>query len=107
MGPSSAAPPSRVPGAPSQANEIRFYSLLMSAVPVVPRFEAGTDLRPAVGRVLVVDDAPANVALLQQLLSREGHVVLTAADGVEALAIVQRGRPDRVPAVGTRPGGVR
>ncbi|PYR89067.1 MAG: metal-dependent phosphohydrolase [Acidobacteria bacterium] len=68
----------------------------MSAVPVVPRFEAGTDLRPAVGRVLVVDDAPANVALLQQLLSREGHVVLTAADGVEALAIVERERPDLV-----------
>jgi response regulator RpfG family c-di-GMP phosphodiesterase len=46
--------------------------------------------------VLVVDDAPTNVALLKQLLSRDGHTVLTSADGLDALAIVERERPELV-----------
>jgi response regulator RpfG family c-di-GMP phosphodiesterase len=35
--------------------------------------------RRSTPRVLVVDDAPANVALLDQLLTREGYVVLGGA----------------------------
>ena len=46
--------------------------------------------------MLVVDDAPVNVALLEHLLSRDGHTVLTAADGREALSIVERERPEVV-----------
>jgi putative two-component system response regulator len=46
--------------------------------------------------VLVVDDSPTNVALLKELLARDGHTVLTAADGIEALAIVERERPEVV-----------
>ena len=46
--------------------------------------------------MLVVDDAPVNVALLEHLLSRDGHTVLTAADGLEALSIIERERPEVV-----------
>ncbi len=53
------------------------------------------DVRPNT-RVLVVDDARSNVALLQQLLTRDGYHVLTAADGVEALELVRRESPDIV-----------
>jgi putative two-component system response regulator len=47
-------------------------------------------------RVLVVDDSPANVSLLLQLLTRDGYQVATAADGVEAMISVQEGVPDIV-----------
>jgi putative two-component system response regulator len=46
--------------------------------------------------VLVVDDAPTNVAVLRHLLARDGHTVLTAADGLEAFDIVLRERPEIV-----------
>ncbi len=48
------------------------------------------------GRVLVVEDSPANLALIERLLTREGYSVLTASDGVEALPIVERDKPDLV-----------
>jgi putative two-component system response regulator len=57
--------------------------------------EAGPLGRPN-GLVLVVDDARINVELLKEVLSRDGHTVLTAADGLEALAIVERDRPEVV-----------
>ncbi len=47
-------------------------------------------------RVLVVDDIPANVKLLEAKLSAEYYDVLTAASGPEALAICERGEPDLV-----------
>ena len=55
--------------------------------------------------VLVVDDAPANVALLQQMLSREGYDVLTASNGRDALQIVHQHRPDIVLSDVVMPGG--
>ena len=48
------------------------------------------------GVVLVVDDAPANVELLKNLLTREGYVVFTAFNGEQALEMVARERPDLV-----------
>jgi CheY-like chemotaxis protein len=47
-------------------------------------------------KVLVVDDEPAIRLLLQAILAQEGHDVDTAADGVEALATVERELPDVV-----------
>lgn len=38
------------------------------------------------GRILAVDDDPYNLDVLAQRLSRQGHLVSTAADGEEALA---------------------
>jgi DNA-binding response OmpR family regulator len=39
-------------------------------------------------RILVVDDDPTILSLERQVLEREGHVVTTAGDGAEALALV-------------------
>ncbi len=43
-----------------------------------------------VGRLLVVDDNEMNRDMLSRRLTRRGHDVLTAADGQEALAMVER-----------------
>lgn len=48
------------------------------------------------GRIVVVDDLPANVRLSATYLEREGYAVSTAANGVEALAIVRATQPDLV-----------
>jgi diguanylate cyclase (GGDEF)-like protein len=47
-------------------------------------------------KVLVVDDHPANRALIVTLLKYQGHEALEAADGAEGLAIVRAERPDLV-----------
>src|SRR5438309_9754665 len=47
-------------------------------------------------RVLVVDDVPANVRLLEARLSAEYFDVVTASSGAEALAICQRAECDLV-----------
>jgi twitching motility two-component system response regulator PilH len=44
-------------------------------------------------RILVVDDHPAIVRLLQRVLQRDGHEVLTAADGEEALERARQALP--------------
>ncbi|MCC5833014.1 MAG: adenylate/guanylate cyclase domain-containing response regulator [Chlamydiales bacterium] len=48
------------------------------------------------GRVLVVDDYPANRELLKKRLEREGHVVGEAADGAEALELLKKESYDLV-----------
>jgi adenylate cyclase len=50
----------------------------------------------AAARILVVDDTPANVKLLGDLLSAKGYAVSTAANGEEALAKVAADKPDLV-----------
>ncbi|RUM21273.1 PleD family two-component system response regulator [Rhizobium vallis] len=47
-------------------------------------------------RILVVDDIPANVKLLEARLLAEYFDVMTAADGYEALAICERNQVDLV-----------
>lgn len=47
-------------------------------------------------RILVVDDTPANVKLLADLLGAKGYAVATAATGEEGLAKVASERPDLV-----------
>ncbi|MBI4455788.1 MAG: response regulator [Acidobacteria bacterium] len=44
-------------------------------------------------KILVVDDEPAVTHLLRWFLEKKGHEVVTAADGVEALASVQQENP--------------
>jgi adenylate cyclase len=46
--------------------------------------------------ILVVDDQPQNVRLLEQLLTLSGYEVATASSGAEALAKVARETPDIV-----------
>ncbi len=47
-------------------------------------------------RVLIVDDAPANVELLDQLLQMEGFETITAADGTAARELAAKHRPDLI-----------
>lgn len=47
-------------------------------------------------KILLADDEPDLVWALRRSLSDEGHEVLTAYDGVEALAVAQRHRPDLI-----------
>jgi len=46
------------------------------------------------GRVLVVDDTPQNVKLLEVRLTREYYDVVTASSGSEALAAIESSQPD-------------
>jgi CheY-like chemotaxis protein len=41
-------------------------------------------------RILIVDDEPDLVALMSRWLEREGHEVASAADGPQALALLER-----------------
>ncbi|MDB5082151.1 MAG: hypothetical protein JWP00_4075 [Chloroflexi bacterium] len=56
----------------------------------------GRDGSREVAHILVVDDVPANVELLEALLITDGYTVTTAADGYEALAFVAENEPDLV-----------
>jgi class 3 adenylate cyclase len=47
-------------------------------------------------RILIVDDNPVNVKILQTRLTAEGYDVVTANDGEEALAIARRDKPDLI-----------
>ena len=47
-------------------------------------------------KILVVDDTPANVKLLRDLLASKGYAVSTAVNGEEALAKVAAEKPDLV-----------
>jgi PAS domain S-box-containing protein len=61
--------------------------------------EAGTTQQPQTeakigvgGDVLVVDDEPEVVAMLEEALTRDGYRVVTAPDGVAALELLRQGR---------------
>ncbi len=44
--------------------------------------------------ILVVDDSPDNVLLIQTILEEEGYEILTAENGSSALALIQKSPPD-------------
>ena len=47
-------------------------------------------------KILVVDDEPALLRLMEFVLAREGHIMLTATDGIDALEEARRERPDLI-----------
>ena len=47
-------------------------------------------------RILVADDTPANVRMLETRLGRDGYEVVVARDGEEALAVARQARPDLI-----------
>lgn len=47
-------------------------------------------------KVLVVDDEPALLRLMEFVLAKQGHILLTATNGEEALEMVRAHRPDLV-----------
>jgi signal transduction histidine kinase len=48
------------------------------------------------GRILVVDDTPANLEVISEMLAEEGYIVATAIDGERALKRVQTHPPDLI-----------
>jgi DNA-binding response OmpR family regulator len=55
---------------------------------------AGGGIGDVTHRILVVDDEPQVVWVLQLALDAEGYEVLTARNGVEALAQIAEGHPE-------------
>ncbi len=49
---------------------------------------------PCPGKILIVDDAPANLVLLSRLLTHKGYQIQTATKGQEALDAAQQVAPD-------------
>jgi CheY-like chemotaxis protein len=45
-------------------------------------------------RVLLVEDNPANLTLMQYLLQASGYITLTATDGSQGVAVATRESPD-------------
>lgn len=54
-----------------------------------------TEFRPPV-RILVVDDEPFNIDLLEQQLEEQGYQTITATNGHEALEVLAADKPDLV-----------
>ncbi len=52
--------------------------------------------RAVKGTILVVDDVPVNIVILEEILSRHGYEILTAADGREALQQLEEKLPDLI-----------
>jgi two-component system chemotaxis response regulator CheY len=46
--------------------------------------------------ILVVDDDPSILAVVREILESEGYPVRSAADGVQALAVIEHERPSLV-----------
>ena len=61
--------------------------------PAVPARSTGTE---DIKRILVVEDSVTSRALLQTILEREGYLVQTAVDGMEALAMLKEHEFDMV-----------
>lgn len=59
----------------------------------IQRLAAGGERRP---RVLVIDDNPADVNLVGEILRLDGYEVLAASGGVEGLKMARNARPDLV-----------
>ncbi len=63
--------------------------------PQSPGLAAAQERTPSgLGRVLVVDDDPEVLSLIEELLRDQGYAVLTASTALEGLALARQGRPD-------------
>ena len=51
---------------------------------------------PRQAKILIVDDTPQNLKVFVDLLEHQGYLVVTATSGAEALAQVEKQRPDLV-----------
>ena len=51
---------------------------------------------PHQGRILVVDDAPANIQAVTSILREHGYQISVATNGRQALSVLERVRPDLI-----------
>jgi len=68
------------------------------------KFPAGADEQHTLGTVMIVDDTPANLALLSDALEEHGYRVLVATDGYSALEQLRYIAPDVILLDGMMPG---
>ena len=47
--------------------------------------------------ILIVDDDPSNLDIVQTRLAHSGYKILTASNGEEALAVAREQQPDLIP----------
>lgn len=47
-------------------------------------------------RILVIEDNPTNMELVEYLLKAAGHTFLSATDGMRGLEVIRRERPDLI-----------
>jgi class 3 adenylate cyclase/CheY-like chemotaxis protein len=71
-------------------------SMHESQHPAAPAGPSSSDVPPRQPRILVVDDTPQNVRLLEAILIPRGFAVVTASSGQQALDRVAEGLPDIV-----------
>ncbi|HEV2251122.1 MAG TPA: response regulator [Candidatus Limnocylindria bacterium] len=64
--------------------------------PADPAAAAALDASERLGKVLVVDDEPANVELIVRRLSGNGYETLTASNGHDAIAVATKEQPDLI-----------
>ena len=60
------------------------------------RLPSGIEPSEFLGRVLVVDDEPANVELIVRRLGGNGYETLTASNGHDAIAVATKEQPDLI-----------
>lgn len=53
-------------------------------------------MRERTARILIVDDEPPNIRLIQGMLKPEGYITESAANGVEALSMIAQAPPDLI-----------
>ncbi len=53
-------------------------------------------MKPKARKVLVVDDDPVLVRLVKEMLKNQGFVVETAKDGIDAMVMVKKEKPDLI-----------
>src|SRR5687768_11015197 len=74
---------------------LKLYLVNPSASTYIGHAAGRSDMRtPA--RILIVDDNPANVKILQTRLAADGYDLVTAADGEEALTRARQDGPDLI-----------
>jgi twitching motility two-component system response regulator PilG len=61
-----------------------------------PRFRDASADTARRGRILIVDDSPTVRKLVEMTLERDGHDVVAAEDGMDALARINDGMPDLI-----------
>src|SRR6185503_2482653 len=64
--------------------------------PVDMKLAPRPDISEYPARILIVDDEPGNRKLLEVTLKPEGYRVLSAANGEEALVLVEQQTPDLI-----------
>jgi diguanylate cyclase (GGDEF)-like protein/PAS domain S-box-containing protein len=65
-------------------------------IATAPPNKKNTDMPDRFARILVVDDEPHNIRLIQTMLAPEGYVIYSATSGREALSIIAESPPDLI-----------